>query len=142
MLTIFTASKPSDGASKYVSFQTFAALVDARTVATPTLAVFTLRDAFDSKRSASDPGHEAYVTAAAQWMLHLGEQIYSEALKNGKGALFGESEPWATLRQWRRWHDGFKKVSEGKANRYAEDCRSRAGRAVDVMDSIKQKLGG
>lgn len=99
------------------------------------LAVWTIQDALDGAKSVPQRDRNAYVKAAANWLLLDGEAVYAE--------VAGDQAGW---KEWRGWQDRFSEVVDGKWNgrpcAYDEDAVILAGRASVSMDAIQRLQTG
>jgi hypothetical protein len=137
MLTCHTGSSPAEDPEKYVNFQTFTAhLYERGMIKGSHLAVWTLQDALDGTKTVSEQERNAYVKAASNWLLLVGEAVYAEIEDGGS----------VSTREWRRWHDSIDEVADGTWNKrpcaYDDDTVILAGRASVSMDAIERRKTG
>jgi hypothetical protein len=146
ILTLPAGSDPSnEGPSKFINFQTFAALVHSSGMlrTPPHLITYNLEQAFGQEKSffgkAKPPKdlpaveRDAWIQAAAQWMLHQGGEMYAQV-----------TEGQLKSKQWTHWHESFEAVAAGKtekqARAYSEETMQLAGRAAVAMAALEKVL--
>jgi hypothetical protein len=141
----------------WVNFSAFQANLDALNVwsqETPFIAM-TLDPVFEKPRGPADfswhPNapdvertyRDAYIMAAAQWIIWDGQNLYRRALYKGppKGSrlsddtFFDVEKTSVTLDRWKFWKQGFKAVPDEDG--VSGECKDVALRAYTLMDALE-----
>lgn len=97
--------------------------------------MWTLEDAFDDENGSTKEERNSYVTAASQWILIQGDEIYTDVAKERSG-----------LKKWRGWLEQLKAVADGKSGSkgvvFSKDTTELAGRASVAMEAIERQKAG
>ena len=114
---------------RFVNFHAFVANIDERRIFStdPLWAIWTQREAHEDRRRSEFPGQDqdcvrdAYVMAAAQWILWYGQTLFKQLLSprktSDKNYQYWEPGPThngkalLSLHQWHFWRDGFRAVA-------------------------------
>ncbi|CAF9921354.1 hypothetical protein IMSHALPRED_005160 [Imshaugia aleurites] len=140
--------------SEYVNFHAFAANVFERRFFSngPTWAIWAQRDAHEDRREEKGVIRDAYVLAAAQWILWYGQSLFKQVLFPGDAP--DDLRPWTpgplyhgkaslSLHRWHFWRDGFNAVASGQekgGEAFGQECTSVAAKAVEIMDSLERNM--
>ncbi|KAK0474459.1 hypothetical protein EDD18DRAFT_1090718 [Armillaria luteobubalina] len=109
-------------------------------------AIWQLRDALEEP--VEDSSFDAKIPAAVQWILYCGELIYTSKREYEHGPRVGDpargGELWKGDKRgfceerWRFWKSRFAELQHYE--KLLPETRELAGKAVQVMESIEQKL--
>ena len=134
---------------EHVNFHAFAANLESFGVmpTDPTWAIWMQRQVHESpfEKDESQAIHEAYVMAAAQWIIWYGPNLFKQL-----GAVPKEPGEWASgplydgkgdfsLHWWHFWRDGYAAMA-GNTSGFGEECRNVAGRAAALMDASEKTM--
>lgn len=102
------------------------------------MAKLTCEDALGDPKNVDDSEREAYVMAACQWILIIGDKVYRDVLDRP------EMKISPTPKQWRKWREELQKAaSEEGSSTYAglqDEATLLAGRAAEEMRAIEVKM--
>jgi hypothetical protein len=118
----------------------------------PTWAIWAQREAHErSLRDEPDVVREAYVAAAAQWIIWYGQSLFRQVLFTvlpddlrawNPGPLYpGKAD--LSLQRWHFWRDGFKAVATeqcGEKSASQQECKNLAAKAARLMDSLEENM--
>nr|POF06891.1 hypothetical protein CFP56_31515 [Quercus suber] len=130
------ASDPAEDPVKFVNFQTFAARVCERgLVQGYNLPIWACESAFETSDGNTSEERNAWVKAALQGLLLVGDGIYQEFTEDDR-----------KLDQWSRWHEQVSAVAavsvQDKNSAYSPDTILLAGRALVTMEAIERLKTG
>ncbi len=140
--------------SKYVNFHAFAANLDERRVfsTSPTWAIWAQRDAHETRQEDQGSIRDAYILAAAQWILWYGQSFFKQIIFRedvstdtlrmwSPGPLY-DGKSFLSLHRWHFWRDSFNAVaSEEKGEKeFGQECKTVAGKAAALMDSLEKNM--
>lgn len=105
-----------------------------------TFCTWTMRDAFESTPSTHYAAIDCHVSAAAQWILCSGQNIFQAILPppEDEDTMLKEREPWS-LDAWRRWKAGFVAAAEGEEN-LQRATRELAKKSADLMETLEAAM--
>ncbi|KAI0104549.1 hypothetical protein F4814DRAFT_431017 [Daldinia grandis] len=133
-------STPEDG-RRWVNIVAFYAHMHALSGGTrfSTYCTWSMRDAFLSTASTKYDALDCHISAAAQWILHTGQNIFSAILipPEEEHSWVISREPW-TLDDWRRWKTGFA-AAEGEEH-LQQETRQLAKRSVILMEAFEAAM--
>jgi hypothetical protein len=153
-LTEFSGPDP-DNFSAWVNFHSFVAKVEAQVwpgQASPTVAIWAMRDAFEQEEKyySSSGEHEAYVLAAAQYVLCKGQDLIEHVLYPGDVSSLDEQHrapgprysgtPHLDRARWRYWREGFA-AEVGRATA-PDEVKTVAAKVVKLMDALEDATLG
>nr|POF22123.1 hypothetical protein CFP56_36210 [Quercus suber] len=120
---------------EYVNFQAFIARIIQRgLLSVCNLAIWTIQDAFERREGKSQVNRNAYVQAALQYLVIVGDQIFQEVIEKRDS------------NEWDSWYKQVGAVaaqeSDDKSCVYDQDVVQLAGRAMVVMEAIQRLKTG
>lgn len=149
------AAPDPDYPSYYVNFHAFAAnLFERRIVPTnPTWFIWVQRDAHETPIEEQGSVRDAYILGAAQWVFWCGQSFFKQILYPGEISTdelrkwspgpFYSGQTFLSLQRWRFWRDSFNAVAckeKEEENGYSEECKTVAGKAANLMDSLEENM--
>lgn len=113
----------------------------------PTYAIWTLRDALETENENSSI-REAWILAAAQWIIWDGQSLFKHILSPGKispedlqswrsGPLY-EGKQVMSLERWRFWKERFGFIAGEE--KVGDECKTVAAKATNMMGSIEENM--
>lgn len=100
-----------------------------------------MRNAFGERPSGTSQGGETtavisdtWVLGAAQWILWAGQGLFKQVAL----PVLPVDKEQITSEDWRSWRVGFAAVAVGE--KYSEECRAVAKRAVEMMDALEKGM--
>ncbi|KAI0847289.1 hypothetical protein F5Y00DRAFT_120012 [Daldinia vernicosa] len=133
-------STPEDG-RRWVNTVAFYAHMYALSGGTrfTTYCTWTMHDAFMSTASTKYDALDCHISAAAQWILCAGQNIFSAILipPEEEHSMVLSREPW-TLGEWRRWKAGFA-AAEAEEN-LQQETRQLAKRSIILMEALEATM--
>lgn len=157
-LTLLSIGSDDSDVAETISFHRFAAEVELSTglYIQPTLAVWTMKRAFEEDNSSPKYNRVPRVMAAAQMMSVLGGKMF-ERFRDPKVADRDKITYWQSdrfkgasalsIRRWHFWPDGFlafaaDEETGGKGAVGNKDYAEFAFGVADKMDQLEQASGG
>ncbi|KAI2780420.1 hypothetical protein F4815DRAFT_470237 [Daldinia loculata] len=133
-------STPEDG-RRWVNTVAFYAHMYALSGGTQfsTYCTWTMRDAFMSTPSTDYDALDCHISAAAQWILCTGQNIFSAILipPEEEHSWVISREPW-TLDDWHRWKTGFA-AAEGEEH-LQQETRQLAKKSIILMEALEATM--
>ncbi|KAI9675627.1 MAG: hypothetical protein M1817_000994 [Caeruleum heppii] len=139
-----------DDPSQYVNYHAFAAhLWEHRIFSTdPTWAIWAQRDALEGRVDVEDDEQDAYVLAAAQWILWYGQSFFKQVMYPGDvtpndlrgwspGPLY-DGKAALNLHRWHFWRDSYREIACSVDEGYSAECKNVSARVVEIMDSLER----
>lgn len=122
-----TATGLTPNSNRYINFSAFSARLAASAIANVEIifGFFALRDALEEPPLSTDDTLNTNALAAAQWIFHAGQQIYStdnsQIDKHWERGLAKESALWRgevgfSRARWEFWRGRFEELGEGEGN--------------------------
>ena len=146
-----------DYPSRYVNFHAFAANLDERRCFStdPTWAIWPQSDEHETdQEDQEDQGsiRDAEMLAAAQWILWYGqsflkqilfrEDVSTDTLQMWSPGPLYDGKSFLSLHRWHFWRDSFSAVAseEKREKGFGQECKTVAGKAADLMDSLEKNM--
>ncbi|KAI6093719.1 hypothetical protein F4821DRAFT_252717 [Hypoxylon rubiginosum] len=105
-----------------------------------TLCTWTMGDAFLSTASTKYDALDCHISAAAQWILCTGQNIFSSILapeEEDEESLLGNRNLW-TMDDWRRWKTGF--AAAEREENLQQETRQLAKRSANLMEVLEATM--
>ncbi|KAI9837081.1 MAG: hypothetical protein M1819_000730 [Sarea resinae] len=142
--------------SAYINFHAFVANLHERRIfrTDHTWAIWAQRDALENPQEDQGVIRDAYVLAAAQWILWYGQSLFKQVLSHGEvspkdlqywkpGPLYnGKAD--LSLHRWHFWRDAFAAVASSETieekGGYGQECKNVSAKVAAMMDSLEQNM--
>ncbi|KAI9802791.1 MAG: hypothetical protein M1833_001390 [Piccolia ochrophora] len=149
----FTSPDP-ENPIEYVNFHAFAANIYERRIlgTDATWAIWAQREAHEGLKNEQGSVRDAYVLAAAQWIIYYGQSFFKEVIRPREvsstdlqywkpGPLYaGKAD--LSLDRWHFWRDGFRAAASQEVDEKGLrlECKNVAAKAAALMDAFEDNM--